>query len=143
MALSKAWASSSKSKETAEFELELEDFKSWFNSARFLNKRSATSWKVTCEVGTEKVALLIMAEVDAENKLCVTICNFSTYEVRFLGTIKTELQMEASNIAQRVLLDLGRRLRVRVFKVCKFNCPLLRLTKLQLSSCNLKFIMKL
>ena len=129
MALFKTWKCMSMSTETAEFKLEMEGFKSWFNSARFLNKRSAKTWEVTWEVGTENVALLIMAEVDADDKLCVTVCNFSTFEVHFLGTIGTDLQMEASNIAQRIFLDLGRRLRVPIFKVGKFNCHLLRLSQ--------------
>ena len=70
--------------------LKMDNFKSWFNSARFLNMRPPRNWSITRTVGTEKIDLKFVAEVDEDNTLLVTICNMSDYEVCFEGTMRLQ-----------------------------------------------------
>lgn len=97
-------------KESTKFNVEIPNFKCWFNSARFFNEKFAKNWTKTFTVGTKKVSLRIVTEVDGEidGRLSITICNYSTFDVCFGGTMKATLQMEASNITERILLRLGR-----------------------------------
>ena len=87
----------------------MDNFKSWFNSARFLNMRSPQSWSIWRTVGTAKIDLRFVAEVDGDNTLLVTICNMSDYDVCFEGTMRAKLTMDTLNIAERVWHALGRR----------------------------------
>ena len=102
--------------EIAATTLKMDNFKSWFNSARFLNMRPPINWEIMRLVGTEKIDLKFVAEVDEDNALIVTICNMSDYDVCFEGTMKAKITMETSNIAERVWHALGRR-RVKIFVI--------------------------
>ena len=107
----------------AEINLRIGDFKGWFNSAQFLNKRSPKCWSAEFPVGTEKVDLYFVAEVDDDNRLRITICNFSSYEVclevsgsfdAFFIKLSTAFRIKASNVGQRILQSLWRN-QVQIF----------------------------
>lgn len=103
----------SSTEETADIILRIDSFKSWFNSARFFDKRSTKSWAISFTVGTEKVFLKFVAEVADDNKLHITIGSLSGFDVCFGGTISTNLRM-ASNFGERVLRSLGKH-QVQIF----------------------------
>ena len=94
--------------EMGEIRLQICNFKSWFNSARFLNKRPPKCWSIGCTVGTERVDLQFVVEVVEDNRrLLVTICNLSTYDVCFGGTMSAAMRMDVSSIFKLVWSSLG------------------------------------